>query len=131
MNNDEESSEEEDDSDDCEEEKKEGRPIHIRLANFISYYLKKFWRGIVWLFDSNPGEAAVRRESTLRLENSLEFNRVFRDRINRIVNPENQRLDFPEFSSLYSGANFYSLCEDARRRRKPILVLMIRRKASR
>lgn len=89
MNDEEESSDEEDDSDDDEEEKKEGRPIHKRLAGFIGHYLMKLWKGIVWLFDSNPGEAAVRRESTLRLENSLEFNRNFRERINRIVNPQN------------------------------------------
>lgn len=33
--------------------------------------------------------------------------------------------------ALYEGPSFYSLCEDARKQRKPILVLMIRDKSNR
>lgn len=46
------------------------------------------------------------------------------------MNPQNQLVAFPEFASLYTGPSFYNLCEESRRRRKPVLVLMIRSKTS-
>ncbi|TNV84023.1 hypothetical protein FGO68_gene14995 [Halteria grandinella] len=128
----EENEEESDDSESDDEEQKEGgqrRPLIKRIGGVIGNLFLKLWKGIVWLFDSNP-QAAVRRESTLRQENSLEFNRIFNERINRLVNPQNQQVANPEFASLYTGPSFYKLCEDARRKRKPILILLLRSKTS-
>jgi hypothetical protein len=83
-----EDSPEEEDSDEEEEIKNDDRALVAplqpglfkRVLKSIGGLISYFWRGIVWLFDGNAGNAQneVRRGSVLRQEVShLEFNRVF------------------------------------------------------
>lgn len=69
-----------DESDDDLEEAKggEGRGIFKKLKEILAYCAKKVWSGIVWIFGSDANAGVVRNENTLRLESSLEFNRLFK-----------------------------------------------------
>jgi hypothetical protein len=81
------------------------------VYGFITYYLGRLWSGIVWLFTGSP----VRQDSVLREANSRDFNRHFQQ-----VLPQSGQLQ------LYEGDSFFQMCEEARRLRRPILILAIR-----
>lgn len=66
----------------------------------------------------------VPRDVVLRNANSQEFNRLFRLKMAHWARLRG--APSRDLASLYSGESFFSLCEESRRQKKPILVLMIR-----
>jgi hypothetical protein len=83
---------------------------------FLSYYLGRLWSGIVWLFTGSP----VTQEPVLRQANSRDFNAHFRSLVTGAAAGLN----------LYEGDSFFQMCDDARRMRRPVVIMAIRNRTN-
>lgn len=109
------------DSDDEEEERPRKRGFFRAAIGIIGSILKSIWRGVVWLFktETNP-RAGLAAQNPDR-----DFNHRFQTQVAASLARENVNP-----VAFYEGDSFFSLCEVARARKKPILAVMLRDKQS-